>query len=170
MNRLFIYGGVLVLVITLGVWKYTQKRDVEIVNTHLAPDVKEKIIIDSLHRRLSIITDKESKLIQLPDRPASIEIRKDGSVKIIAPQTGFEHAPFIGIGYSTQLNDYIGMDFYYWKQLDLGAAVSFDRNFKIKALDLPVLISYTVYHRLRVSIGIEPFGDHNIHGLLSVRI
>lgn len=170
MNKLYLYLGVIGLVIVLGMWAYTHKRDSVVLDTTLGPTLKEKIIIDSLHRKLTIITEHDVKLIELPDRPASIEIKKDGTVKVTAPQFGYEHTPFIGVGYSKQLNDYIGMDFYYWKSLDIGAAFSFDRDFKIKALDFPVLISYTIYHRLRVSIGVEPFGAHNIHGLLSVRI
>ena len=146
------------------------KRDAQIVSPILGPGIREKIIIDSLHRRLTIVTAKGSDTLSLPDRPSSIEISNEGTVKVIAPQFGYEHTPFIGIGYSKQLNDYIGMDFYYWKSLDLGAAISFDRNFKVKALDMPVVLSYTVYHRLRISVGVEPFGEHSIHGLLSVRI
>lgn len=170
MARIYLYGGLTIVLILTVIWFYTHKRDVDIKNPILGPGVKEKVIIDSLHRKLTVITDKGLQLIQLPDRPASIEINKDGTVKVTAPQTGFEHAPFIGIGYSNKLNDYVGIDFYYWKALDLGAAVSFDRNFKIKGLDIPVLISYTIYHRLRLSIGVEPFGEHKVHGLVSVRI
>ena len=170
MVRLTIYGCLITLVITTGLWFYSHKQNVDIKSPILGPGVREKVIIDSLHRKLTVITDKGPEILSLPDRPASIEILTTGVVRVSAPQFGYEHSPFIGIGYSKQLNDYIGMDFYYWKNVDFGAAVSFDRNFKIKALDTPVVMSYTIYHRLRISVGVEPFGEHNIHGLLSVRI
>lgn len=170
-NRYTIIGLCLLIVSIVGLWVLTHKRDVKITSKILPPDVKEKLIIDSLHHNITIITEKGLKVINLPNRPSSIEVMKNGKVNVMAPQFGFEHIPWIGIGYSNKLNDYIGMDFYYWKQLDLGTAFGFDRNLKIKTLDFPLIISYTVYHNTRISLGYELFGpDKQIHGLVSLRL
>ncbi len=171
MNRLYLLGGagVVILVIFLTVW-HQRKTETKIVSRILPADVQEKLIIDPTHHSLIILSDKGTKAITLPNRPSSIEVLKNGKLRLNVPQYGWEHSPFIGIGYSTQLNDYIGLDLWYWKQIDLGTSFGFDRNLKIRTLGFPIVISYTVYHNMRLSIGVEPFGEHNIHGLISVRI
>ncbi len=157
--------------LAFGLYKCQRKRDTIISNPVLAPGVKEKIIINPLRHSIVIVTPEGTKVTNLPDRPSSIEIFKDGKVKVMAPQWGYEAVPFIGIGYSNQLNDYIGLDVFYWKRLDLGTAFSFDRNLKVKSLGFPLVLSYTVWHRARLSLGYEIFGPtHTIHGFVSVRI
>ena len=172
MKTYLIIAGVALLVVgaLLLQYKRQEKQEQAITSEKLKPDVKEKIIIDGLRKKLTVINDKGTKLITLPDRPATIELLKGGDVRITAPQHGFQRIFFIGIGYSNQLNNYVGLDLYYWKQLDIGTAFSFDRSLKVKEIGFPIMLSYTVYHRLRLSIGLEPFGEHRVHGLVSVRI
>lgn len=173
MNKRNFIGLSVIIASTIGLISLRAcqtKRDVRIASKILAPDVAEKIIINPNKHTLVIISNKGTEALSLPDHTSSIEVLKSGKLRLTVPHWGYEVEPFIGIGYSTQLNDYIGADFFYWKRLDLGAAFGFDRNLKIKALDFPVILSYTVYHRLRLSIGVEPFGEHSVNGLISVRI
>lgn len=161
----------LALVIGLSLYSCQRKRDVNISSPALGPGVKEKIIVNPLRHSLIVITADGTKVTRLPDRPSSIEIYKDGRVKTTAPQWGFEHTVFVGIGWGGQLNDYIGIDYFYWKRLDLGTAFSFDRNLKIKALGFPLILSYTVWHNTRLSLGYEAVGPtHAFHGFVSVRL
>lgn len=168
---LIISGIVVAIVVALFTLRSCQKkRDTEIANPNLAPDVKEKIIVNPLKRTLIIATPTKTTVTTLPDRPSSIEFMKDGKVRVKAPQWGFEAIPYIGIGYSQRVNDYIGLDFFYWKKLDAGVALSFDR-LKINSLGLPLTVSYTVWHNLRLTVGYEMMGPRkDIHGLVSVRI
>lgn len=155
----------------LGLKSCQNKRDETIANTTLASGVKEKIIINPLKHTVTVITASGKKTTTLSDHASSIEIFQNGKVKTSLPQTGFEAVPFVGIGYSTQLNDYIGCDFYYWKRLDIGTAFSFDRDLKIHSLGFPIILSYAVWHNVRLSLGVEPLGpSHTIHGLVSVRL
>lgn len=166
-------GGVWILVLLslIGLKSCQNKRDDAIANTSLAEGVKEKIIINPLARTVTVITAKGSKTTTLSDHASSVEIFQNGNVKTTLPQHGFEAVPFAGIGYSSQLNDYIGIDFYYWKRLDIGTAFSFDRDLKVRSLGFPVVVSFAVYHNIRLSLGVEPFGpSHAIHGLVSVRL
>jgi len=159
------------LVLAFGLYKCQRKRDSDISSPLLGPNVKEKIILNPLRHSIVIITAEGTKVTTLPDRPSSIEIYKDGRVKTSIPQWGYEAVPFIGIGWGGQLNDYIGIDGFYWKRLDFGTAFSFDRDLKIKAIGFPLVLSYAVWHNTRLSIGYEMFGPtHAIHGFVSVRL
>ncbi len=151
---------------------FHQKHTDKVIDSKvLLPDVEEKLIIDPTHHTLIIIDRAGTKAVNLPNRPSSVEVLKNGKIRLNVPQYGFEHIPFVGIGYSSQLNDYIGMDFWYYKKLDIGTAFGFDRDLKIKTLGFPVILSYTVYHNLRLSVGYDFIGaDKEVHGLVSVRI
>lgn len=157
--------------LALGLYKCQRKRDQDISNPLLGPGVKEKIIVNPLRHSIVIITAEGTKATTLPDRLSSIEIYKDGRVKTQIPQYGFEHTFFVGIGWGGQLNDYIGIDAFYWKRLDLGTAFSFDRDLKVKSLGFPLILSYTVWHNTRLSVGYEAVGPTNaFHGFVSVRL
>lgn len=172
MKKYLIIGGgsILLAALLLLLRSCQQKRDTEIANPNLPPDVKQKIIVNPLKRTLIISTQAGTTVTTLPDRPSSIELLNTGKVRIRAPQYGFEIIPYIGIGYSRQVNDYIGLDFFYWKKFDLGVSLSFDR-LKIDSLGLPITASYTVWHNLRLTVGYELIGPRkDVHGLISVRI
>lgn len=172
MKTYLIRGGIILLIIALlvGLWFKQKKRDTEIANPNLQPGVKEKIIVNPVKRTLIIATKTSTTVTTLPDRPSSIEFLDNGKVVVRAPQWGFQAMPYIGIGYSRQVNDYIGLDFLYWKRLDLGFAFGFDR-LKVDSLSLPLTVSYTVWHNLRVTVGYNFVGQSkDVHGLVSVRI
>lgn len=172
MKKYLITGAVIIAIIVglFGLRSCQKKRDTAIANPNLSPDVKEKIIINPLKRTIIVATKTHTTVTTLPDRPTSIELLNDGKVRVSVPQWGFEAIPYIGIGYSRQVNDYIGLDFFYWKKLDAGFAFSFDR-LKVDSLGLPLTLSYTVWHNLRLTVGYEMIGSHkDIHGLVSVRI
>lgn len=172
MKTYLIRGGIVLLIIAvlLGLWFKQKKRDTEIANPNLPADVKQKIIINPVKRTLIISTASGTTVTTLPDRPSSIELLNNGKVRIRVPQWGFQAMPYIGIGYSRQVNDYIGLDFLYWKRLDLGLAFGFDR-LKVESLSLPLTVSYTIWHNLRVTVGYSFVGQNkDVHGLVSVRI
>lgn len=173
MKRLFYIIGLNLIVLgsLLGFRACQKKHDSKTSSAVLGPNTAEKLIVDGLRHTITIVKPEGTTVTSLPIRPSSVEIMKDGKVIVTAPQYGFEAVPFIGIGYSSQLNDYIGCDLYYWKRLDLGVAFSFDRELKIKALGFPVVLSYAIWHNTRLSIGLEPVGpSHSIHGMVSVRL
>lgn len=137
----------------------------------LKEDEAEIILLDPTHRTITTVTHAGTSVRTLPDRPTSVTVKKTGEIVLNSPQMGLETRPYIGIGWAGQLNDYIGLDFFYWKRLDVGFALGFDRDLKIKSLGLPLTISYSVYHNTRISIGYELFGPSRIlHGLVSVRL
>lgn len=172
MKKYFISAGLIAAVIVglFALRSCQKKRDTEIANPNLPPEVKEKIIINPIKRTIIIATKSGTTVTTLPDRPSSIELLNTGKVRIRAPQWGFEALPYIGIGYSQRVNDYVGLDFFYWKKLDAGIAFSFDR-LKVNSLGLPLTVSYTVWHNLRLTVGYEMIGSKkDVHGLVSVRI
>lgn len=169
MNRIALYIGLALITVCSVIW--VTHRDKKIADTTLQPGVAEKIIINPPKRTLVIVTKKNTKVTTLPSRPSSIDIYENGKVKVNAPQWGWEVNPFIAIGWSNQLNDYIGVDVFYWKKLDLGVAVAFDRDLKVKNFNMPVMASYTVWRSVRLSLGYCFLGkDRLFHGAVSVRI
>lgn len=143
------------------------KHDMAVNSPVLSQDVREKIVINPLQHTIAVVTKGSVSVTTLPTRPSSIELLTNGTLRVIAPQYGFEAVPFIGLGFSRSLNDYIGCDFWYWKRLDVGAAVGFDRLSLDKA-SIGVMTSFTVWHNTRLTLGVDTAG--HVHGLVSVRL
>jgi len=162
--------GVIIFSILLGLRACQAKRDKGIVSPILRADVDEKIIVNPSKHSLVIINRQGTQALVLPDRASSIEVLKTGKLRLTVPQYGFIVSPFIGIGWGGQLNDYVGCDLFYWKRLDVGMAFSFDRELKIRSLGFPLVLSATIWHNMRLSLGYEAFGSKTIHGFVSVRL
>jgi hypothetical protein len=90
------------------------------VNTILPANELEQLQIDPSKHRISILNSSGLKVLTLPDRNSTVDIYKNGSVKITSPQFGFEHHIFIGGMLSDVPRVGIGVDLGYWKRLDFG--------------------------------------------------
>jgi hypothetical protein len=108
----------LVQVCGFGCAKHPQVAPVLPVND------KEQIIVDPVKHQLIIVRPGKTTVTTLPDRRSTIDVKKDGSVSVTAPQFGFEHAPFVGAFYSNRLRFGAGLDGLYFKKLDLGLGVA----------------------------------------------
>lgn len=121
----------------------------------LRPDTKEQIIIDPRNRRIQIVTENGVKQTTLPDRPSTIDILKDGTVKVNAPQIGWETSPFIGVGYALSGGQLLGgVDLAYWKKLDLGVGVAMNPTY-VQDARLFVGVSYCFYSNTSLMLGID---------------
>lgn len=157
------------LLIPLGIWIEFQnsiKIEDQTSSNHLAPDVTEKIIIDPARRTLRRITPEypSGRTLILPDRPSSVELLKDGTLRVTARQWGPELKPFAGAGFAgKKALAIVGVDMLYYKRFDLGLSLGpDDKSFRIGAL-----VSYNFYSHLRMSIGLD--NTQAVGGYLTVR-
>lgn len=133
----------------------------------------EQIRVDPSTHKLIVVTLRGTQTVTLPDRVSTIDVRKDGTVKVTAPQMGFETHPFVGLGYGQGTRLYLGADLGYYKKADMGVGVGtpnlLDRsNQKFNDFRVGAFASYTVYSNTRVTMGVDT--QKSVHFLLSVRI
>ena len=133
----------------------------------------EQIHVDPSTHRLTVVTRKGSQRMTLPDRASTIDVRKDGTVKVTAPQMGFETRPFVGLGYGQGTRLYLGADLAYWKRLDVGLGIGtpnfLDRSSqKFNDFRLGAFISFNFWSNMRATVGYDT--QNNAHVLLSVRL
>lgn len=138
--------------------------------TVLPVNDRETITVDPIHHRIEVLTASGLKTETLPDRKSTVEVRKDGQIKIVAPQTGFETRPFVGLGFGNGFRGYIGADLWYFKKLDLGLGAVTPKlsNPELTDTRLGMFASYAVYDNTRLSLGYDT--SKTIHVLLSVRL
>lgn len=132
-----------------------KKHDAATASTILAPDVKEKIVIDPRKHTVVIVTREGTKATTLPDRPSSIEIHNDGKVIVTSPQWGIELDPFLGAAFSLHGGLLgAGTDFFYWKKADVGLGFMINPS---NVLDTGVFlaVSYRVWSNTSLALGID---------------
>lgn len=116
---------------------------------------KEQIIVDPFHHVIQIVTATGVKHTTLPDRPSTIDILKDGSVKVTSPQFGTELRPFVGVGFNLRSGVILGgVDLLYWKKLDLGIGLSMNPS-HIQDTAALIGVSYNLYSNTSISLGID---------------
>lgn len=115
----------------------------------LPKDDTQQIIVDPRNHTLIITKPGSRTVTHLPDVPTVIDVKKDGTTVVTAPQWGLEVRPFIGFGFSDDARLALGIDWLYWKRLDLGAGIQ--TTFKATEPRAFVSLSYNVKDNLRVT-------------------
>jgi hypothetical protein len=95
------------------------------VSTVLPSNDAEQITVNPDTHQLVILRPGGKRIIEtLPDRTSTIDVLKNGTVKVTSPQFGFEHHAFLGLLGSDHVRLGAGMDGLYWKRLDLGIGIA----------------------------------------------
>jgi hypothetical protein len=124
---------------------------------------REQVLVNPLSHKITIVTATGTKTETLPDRDSTIDIQKDGMVKVTAKQLGFEHIPFAGMYYSNGVRYGAGLDIGYFKKLDLGVGMAGGSGLNTVVF---AQLSYCFYHNVRASITY----DHQQHFGVGVSI
>lgn len=134
--------------------------------TVLPKEDKEQILIDPVKHTLIIVKPTGNETLTLPDHPSTVDIRKDGTVKITSPQWGLERRFFFGAQGSSAFRLAAGLDGAYFKKLDVGIGVANAIGAKT-----PIVfgkLSYNFYDNMQ--IGITYGTDRLIGGAITVRL
>lgn len=134
----------------------------------LKADEKEQILIDPTRHTITIVTPEGITRKTLTDNPSTVILRKNGDVVVNVPQFGFQHRPFIGVGFSEKWRFVGGCDLLFFKHLDLGPALSFEPMQVFESARVNLVLSYNVWSNTRVGIAIDHTGQ--FAGFVSVRL
>jgi hypothetical protein len=125
----------------------------------------EQIVVNPANHTLTVINTSGHKTVTLPDRASTIDVLKNGQIKVTSKQFGFEHHPFVYTGYSDALRFGIGLDGVYWKRLDLGLGVAGASRYNTVVF---AQLSYNFWSNVRIGLTY----DHTQHigASISVRL
>jgi len=132
----------------------------------LPEEDQEQLRINPSQHTLTIVKPEGIQVLFLPHGLSIVDIRTNGTINVTLVQYGWEHIPFIGVGYSDKLRYGLGVDGAYWKRLDLGVGAQTDSGFKDTRLFIG--LSYTVKDNLRLTITFDH--KQTIGALMSCRI
>lgn len=185
MSNLKFYA-VLATLILLGVFgfkactKLQKKQDKQASSNTLAPDQKEKVVVNPENHTIEVVTKNPdgtttTQTTFLPDRPTQIIEDNNGKLKIVDHKFGVEKRPYIGVGGALDGTPRVhaGMDFWYYKKLDLGAGLDFNAGVlsqvsKFDDTRLSVNASYNVWSNTSLALSVD---NHKTVGVfLKVRL
>lgn len=149
-------------------WMYKQAKGLDNPPSTLLPKndiVRITVDPDKHHLR---IEQPNRKLVDtfLPDRASTFEVKTDGTLKVTSSQFGFERHFFLGVFGSEFLRFGGGLDFFYWKRIDVGIGAAINTT-----LNHPIAfgkIGYVIYDN--VSLGIMYDSTQHVGAALTIRI
>lgn len=159
---------VAVLGITFGLGRCQRKTGGPNLSipTALPPNDLEQIQVDPSTHQLIITTKIGSHIVTLPDRTSTIDVLKNGTVKVTSPQFGLEHHMFIGLLGSDHARLGVGVDALYWKKLDLGVGIAD----QVGAYTPVVFAKVTYTIKGNMQAGIVYQSNQYIGGIVAVRV
>jgi ribosomal protein L6P/L9E len=128
------------------------------ISPDLPPGVVEHITINPNNHTITITNQNGTHTTTLPPNTTTIDVGVNGVTVVKAPQFGVEVKPFLGWGYSTEGSVVLGVDFLYFKKLDLGGAFYGGATAVKPALTL----SYNVWSNTRLTASINPIGTPGV--------
>ena len=132
-----------------------RQKDVNNETTTLAPNESEKIIVDPVRHKITVVTREHVKTLTLPDRPSSISLLKHDGVKINSPQFGTEIRPFLGAAYTLEGGKLVGgVEVFYWKSLDAGLGISVNPKL-VQDTRCVFNIAYMIYSNSSIFLGLD---------------
>jgi hypothetical protein len=131
----------------------------------LPKEDKEQIIVNPIKHTITVVTAQGATTQTLPERNSTIDVRKDGMVKVTAPQYGRELRPFAGVFFSDHVRLGAGLDCFYLKKLDLGFGLA--NMAKVNPVVFAKL-SLIVYSNTSIGITYDNLG--HIGGCITLKI
>jgi hypothetical protein len=147
--------------------RHNQGQDVNNAQTSLRPGEESAVIINPIHRSITIVRpDGKTHTVDLPDRPSRISLLKGDGFKVSAPQWGTEVRPFLIGAYDLKGGKLgLGVDGFYWKRLDIGAGALVNPSF-VQDTSVFIGVSCFVYSNTSVMLGI----DNHTSPLIAIKV
>jgi len=89
-------------------------------------------------------------------RNPTVEIRKDGTVKVDTHMWGGEVRPFLGVGYSDTGRAYTGCYLFYFRQFDAGASFGWTADNRKPAFQPMLSLSWNFWSNTSLNLGANP--------------
>jgi len=159
-----LYVAIIAVLLILG-YKWRHKHDAAIdtkVTSQVLPkEDKAKYIIDQKRHRITEIKVADNghgtteRTSYLPDK-ASVEILKDGTVKVTSRSWGTEVSPFVGLGVGSDIRvkASLGINGFYFQRWEAGGGLSVNLS-QPKDVRAFLHVSYNVYSNCILSIGVD---------------
>jgi hypothetical protein len=156
-----------------GCRKVQKKQDSVTSSAVLASNQKEKIVVNPEKHTITITTRKADGQTQttttyLPDRPTAVVEDVNGKLSLIDHKFGTELRPYLGIGGALDGTPrvHLGVDFFYFRKMDLGAGLDTNPS-NLKDVRGNLDLSYNFYSNTSVACS---YDNHKTVGLfLKVR-
>lgn len=154
-HSLKIIGALIILLV--GAYLYLKHRIHEAINPpHITLPSKDKelIVYNENRHTISVTTAKGTTTAY--SRNPSVEIRKDGTVKINKDAWGTELRPFLGVGYSDTGRAYAGFQLLYFHQFDAGASFGWTADANKASFQPMLSISWNFWSNTSLNVGANP--------------
>lgn len=126
----------------------------------------EQIRVNPDTHQLIITTAKGTQMVTLPDRTSTIDVLKNGSVKVTSPQLGLEHHLFMGVLGSDHTRIGVGLDGFYYKKLDLGLGIAD----QVGTYTPIAFVKATYNIKGNMQVGIVYQSNQYVGGIIAVRV
>jgi hypothetical protein len=158
------------LLATIVLWAFLQGRSCAKPKPKspavLPANDTEQITVDPSRHIISILTPAGRRTETLPDRPSTIDVRKDGTVKVTSSQMGLERHWFVGVVGADHARVGVGVDGLYFKRLDLGVGIAG----QLGSYDPVGFAKLTYSVKGNLQLGLVYQNNQYIGGILAVRI
>lgn len=148
-------AAIIALLLGAYMWMKVRIHDVLLPpRVVLSANDKELVSFDANRHTVTVTTDKGTT--HQYSRDGTVEIRKDGTVKVDAHAWGTELRPFLGLGYSDTGRAYVGCQLFYWHQFDAGASFGWTADNRKNAFQPMLSLGWNFYSNTSLNLGINP--------------
>jgi hypothetical protein len=117
------------------------------------PKNDKEVISFNERRHIVSVTTAKGTIREYAKNP-TIEIRKDGTVKIDRHLVGFEIEPFMGFGYASRPVVFLGADVFHFSHLELNGSIGFTSN----SLAIYTGVGYNFWGNTSLNVSVNPIG------------
>ncbi len=145
-----------IIALLLGAYVYLKAhiRDV-LMPPHVVLPANDKEIVSYDENRHTISVTTAKGTTRQYSRNPSVEIRKDGTVKVDTHTWGTEVRPFLGVGYSDTGRVYTGCQLFYYRQFDAAASFGWTVDGTRPTFQPMLSIGYNIWSNTSLNIGIN---------------
>jgi len=154
--KLSLKGLAIIALLLVGIFLYLRHRIHDVIvppQITLPRNDKELIVYNENRHTITVTTPKGTETHY--SRNPTVEIRKDGTVKVNVHTFGVELRPFLGAGYSDTGRAYTGCYLFYFRQFDAGASFGWTANANKPAFQPMLSIGYNVWSNTSINIGVN---------------
>lgn len=154
-HSLKLLGGGAIVLLGAYLWLAHHIRDIIVPPRAVLPrNDKEIVAYDENHHVLAVTTEQGTT--RTYSRNPTVEIRKDGTVKVDGHSWGLELRPFLGAGYSDAGRVYTGCQAFYFRQFDMSASLGWVVVSRKLLLQPTLAVGYNFWSNTSINVGANP--------------